>query len=205
VPNLVHGLALEGHEGFAQRARPLLEEQLKALEKLPVASRRAATRALTTTLILSGIGVGAIEAGFSLEQVVESANLDRNIRSGAKAAVAVVAILHGIETGRAREPRTLELVAMADAEARRIAMLLADGKPDEPRVHLGWYFEGGQNAHKYRSFALWAEPETSKNDRLVEMLEEWKAEPEEPGEAETWEELKRALDEDRPSNRPLFP
>jgi hypothetical protein len=43
-----------------------------------------------------------------------------------------------------------------------------------------------------------------RNQAALEMLREWDQEdPEE--QRETWEFLKRALDEDRPGQRPLFP
>jgi hypothetical protein len=202
---VIKGMVAEGQQGLFDQVRPLMEERAQSLRRLPVGLRRPAARALATCYVLVGIGLWVIEAGINVEPVLDPTKVDPDILAGTKAAVAVAGILHGTETGRALELRMRELILAADAEAFRLARMLAETKTEGVPMRLGWYFEDGQDAEKYRAFASWAEAETSKNDRLVEMLEEWKAEPEEPGEATAWEELKRALDEDRPSDRPLFP
>lgn len=42
------------------------------------------------------------------------------------------------------------------------------------------------------------------NEALIALLDEW-AQEDEQEQQETWEYLQQALDEDRPSNRTLFP
>jgi hypothetical protein len=43
------------------------------------------------------------------------------------------------------------------------------------------------------------------NQAAIELLRSWREEGDEEEQRETWEFLKQALDEDRLSNRPLFP
>jgi len=44
-----------------------------------------------------------------------------------------------------------------------------------------------------------------KNQGAIELLRSWEEEGDEQEQTETWEYLRKALDEDRLSNRPLFP
>ena len=96
------------------------------------------------------------------------------------------------------------MISLADAEARRFAAIVAAAKPDDAEARMPWYFESGMDPQRFRWFASWAEAETGRNDRAVELLERWDSEPEEPGEREDWERVKRELDLDRLSSRPLF-
>ena len=44
-----------------------------------------------------------------------------------------------------------------------------------------------------------------RNQAVIELLRSWEEEGDEEEQTETWEYLRTALDEDRLSNRPLFP
>ncbi len=44
-----------------------------------------------------------------------------------------------------------------------------------------------------------------RNQVVIELLRSWEEEGDEEEQTETWEYLRTALDEDRLSNRPLFP
>ncbi len=44
-----------------------------------------------------------------------------------------------------------------------------------------------------------------RNQAAIELLRSWEEEGDEQEQTETWEYLRRVLDEDRLSNRPLFP
>ncbi len=44
-----------------------------------------------------------------------------------------------------------------------------------------------------------------RNQAVIELLRSWEEEGDEEEQTETWEYLRTALDEDRFSNRPLFP
>lgn len=209
LPKLLEGL-FPDKDAFLERLLPLFVQQTKTLAHLPIKDRRAAMRALASSLVLGGIGAQAIGTGIGLERISQfaqrlPADLNAEVVAGPRSAVAVLAALHGIETGRARDPRTLELVALADAEALRFATILKAAKPDDPGIRVPWYFETGEDPARFRWFASWAEAQTSKNDRAFSLLESWAAEPAEPGEREGWEQVKRDLDLDRLSSRPLFP
>jgi hypothetical protein len=49
------------------------------------------------------------------------------------------------------------------------------------------------------------EERIQKNQAAIELLQSWEEEGDEQEQTETWEYLRKALDEDRLSNRPLFP
>lgn len=49
------------------------------------------------------------------------------------------------------------------------------------------------------------EEEEVRSQAISDLFRSWEAEDDEPDHQETWEFLKTALDEDRLSNRPLFP
>jgi hypothetical protein len=47
--------------------------------------------------------------------------------------------------------------------------------------------------------------EGRESDELAELFRSWREDEDEQEQKETWEYLRRTLDEDRPSKRPLFP
>jgi hypothetical protein len=57
------------------------------------------------------------------------------------------------------------------------------------------------NSEKHHEIEL----RKQRNASLIALLDEWRNEGDEAEQRETWEFLKQALDEDRPSYRKLFP
>ena len=62
-----------------------------------------------------------------------------------------------------------------------------------------------QPAPAEESEAEWRRKQIEKNQAAIRLLDSWLAEEPTQEQQEAWEDLKRALDEDRLSDRKLFP
>ncbi len=212
LPGLLRGLRDGGQDEFLAHLPSKLRRQLDLALQLPIEVRRPAMRALTTWMVAAGATVKAVGAELDVGRPSSFFELERELLeivqqeiSRIKGFVFVIAMLHGLETGRARDPRVHQLAVAADREAHEVVKFVVAAKPEDPRLRVPWYFEEGKEALEFKPIASWAEVQTRKNDRALSILERWSSEPEDPDEREQWKQVKRELDLDRPSNRPLFP
>jgi hypothetical protein len=82
------------------------------------------------------------------------------------------------------------------------AMVAIQGSPD---VSTGVTHEDATQRGKTSLPQRTKAEQRAKNQALIEWLDEWREEGDEEEQRETFEYLKKVLDEDRLSNRPLFP
>ena len=189
------------------------EQQAQTLRNgLPRDLLKPALRALFTGLWLGGMGIAlANKLGPRFQEAIKQGlvELETNEPPAAVAGlhgfVLISAVLEAIDGGKPAAPgRLAELANLADTESLAFAEQLRAGQPPELRVSLPWYFEPTDGSHHKYPFALWFEQRGQRNRRAIELLDEWAA-----GDAEeqraTWDFLKKAMDENRSSNRPLFP
>ncbi len=85
---------------------------------------------------------------------------------------------------------------------RRIKRRLKFGKRISKRKRTVGY---SQELSQEESEAEWRRKQIEKNQAAIQLLDSWLAEEETQEQRETWEFLKKALDEDRLSYRKLFP
>ncbi len=198
-----------GREELLVQLHARLRAQGELVGRLPVDARTAAVRALCTTGAIAGIGLEVIAQSQSEDSRAELqqllAELPRLQASeampGLEGTVLLLAALTGAELDDGSPERWAELCLLADADSLRFASLLAQ---DDPRLRLPWYFEPATGGGDTRAFALWAEQRAARNARARAALHAWDAE-DEAEQKDSWEALRRALDEDRTSDRQLFP